>query len=136
LQTKKSGALPDPPNFVKILECIGLSTYILPTLPLALYQLVTPWPLQKVSPGTVLLDDHSVAVSNASTVSTITGATTPSIITGVNTNRSCNTAVQNTAVDSTLQALLPANVKIKNFIGADEVPQNGTGSPFCLAYHL
>jgi hypothetical protein len=127
LQTKKSGALPDPPNFVKILERIGLSTYILPTLPLVLYQLVTPWPLQKVSPGTVSLDDHSVAVSNASTVSTITG---------VNTNRSCNTAVQNTAVDSTLQALLPANVKIKNFIGADEVPQNGTGSPFCLAYHL
>jgi hypothetical protein len=41
---KREGMQPDQPNFTKFLDKIGLSTYVLPNLPLPLYQLIHPKP--------------------------------------------------------------------------------------------
>jgi hypothetical protein len=38
--------------------------------------------------------------------------------------------------DSTLQSLVPANIKLKDLIGTDAPPLADDNHPICLAYHL
>jgi len=137
---KKDGTTPEAPNFLKILEKIGLSTYTLPTLPLPLYQLIQPKPPSIPSPT---LPPSLAGTGSASSLDSISLAA-QSIISAL-TNNSLPTrdrtgktslAVTNPTPDTTLSAVLPSNVRIKDLMGTDEAPRNEAGSPMCLSFHI
>jgi hypothetical protein len=138
---KREGMQPDQPNFTKILDKIGLSTYVLPNLPLPLYQLLHPKPTPPGGGGNRLPSLSGTTGSGTDDLSqssqtAISGLTTPSLATTTGTIRTQNTAVHNPTPDATVQALIPTNVRIKDLVGTDPVPRNEAGTPMCLSYHV
>ncbi len=116
---KREGMQPDQPNFTKILDKIGLSTYVLPNLPLPLYQLIHPKPTPPGGGGNRLPSLSGTTGSGTDDLSqssqtAISGLTTPSLATTTGTIRTQNTAVHNPTPDATVQALIPSNVRIKD----------------------
>jgi hypothetical protein len=137
--SKKLRREPSTPNFQDILERFSLQVYTIPTLPMALYQLINPRPrfpppgpsvtTGTTTPPTAISDDASMQ----SAVSALTGNTT---VTHITSQSRYGTPVPNPVPDATLQALLPSTVRIKDLLGSDDAPKNEAGSPICLSFHL
>jgi len=130
---------PENPSFLKILEKISLSMYMLPNSPPSLYQLVNPRPQPNprfgpLIPGLTPTDDMSaVSGSGVSALTRVTGVTSPSGATGISQlTRRTQLAVSNPALDAALQSSLSATIHIKDLIGPDDVPRNEAGSPMCF----
>jgi hypothetical protein len=109
-------------------------------LPPNLYQLIAPrpnpkFPLPIPTIATHVTDDASIQ-SNMSSVTGATGATGLTRGTLGTGQSRYGTAVANPSLDSTLIALLPPMVCIKNLIGTDDAPRNESNKPMCLSYHL
>ena len=82
-QAKQVGDNPRSPPFLDILEHISLSTYTLPTLPGALYQLVAP--KQPTGPKSTYGSDAStVATGLSSLTGTLVGPGPPGTLGGAN----------------------------------------------------
>jgi hypothetical protein len=130
---RKARILPPPPSFVDILHRITLQSYVIPHLPPALFRLAYPsTPSAKmVVPGPTIPSLASTA-SASTDVSTITS---PTLATG-RTTAVRGTFQANLTPDSTLQALVPANLQIKDLIGTDTPPLTDDNHPICLAFHL
>jgi hypothetical protein len=114
-QAKKCSLVPSTPPFQDILTRISLSLYINPTLPSALYHLVTSKPGPKLSSIT---DKPPPSINDATTatgISTISGSATgaSSVLSGTTqgSGRS-GTFMRNPAVDTLLQRHLIPGVRI------------------------
>jgi hypothetical protein len=136
-QAKRSFVIPSDPQFLDILTRISLSLYTNPTLPSALYHLIAPrLPTKPAFPDINRLkgdDDTSTTITGLSTLtpgSTLTG----SALTSLSTRSGL--FVKNPSVDTALQSLLPATMKIADLVGSDPVPVGEDSKPICLSYHV
>jgi hypothetical protein len=71
------------------------------------------------------------SVSGASEVSAITSPTLTTLITPPR-----GTFQANLTPDSTLQALVPTNICLKDLIGLETPPQTDDNQPICLSFHM
>jgi len=119
-----------------IWQGIIMQTYIAPKIPPQLYKLAyltkqITIPTTASVPGTVAT--ASLSSSNASSIPsdglTVSALTTP---TAPTPNR--GTVVINTQPNAVLQALLPANYRIKELIGGTNPPQFDVGGEMCLSF--
>ena len=138
--SKKLHRTPAVPQFHYILDRISMYMYTNPILPPNLYQLIAPRPTPKFplpipSIATQVTDDASTH-SNMSSVTGATGTTGLTRGTFGTGHSRYGTAVANPSVDSTLLALLPPTVRIKDLLGTDDAPRNENNKPMCLSYHL
>jgi hypothetical protein len=142
-QAKQVGDNPRSPPFLDILERISLSTYTLPTLPGALYQLVAP--KQPTGPKLTYGSNAStVATGLSSLTGTLVGPGSPGTRGGANASvvtqgiarTSASGFTRNQHVDAALQSSLPTGVTIRELLGNDPAPLGDDNSPLCLAYHI
>jgi hypothetical protein len=138
--SKKLHRTPAEPQFHDFLDRTSMYMYTNPILPPNLYQLIAPrpnpkFPLPIPTIATHVTDDASTHLN----MSSVTGATGTSGLTrgtlGTAQSRH-GTVVANPSVDSTLIALLPPTVRIKDLLGTDDAPWNESNKPMCLSYHL
>jgi hypothetical protein len=141
---KQAHLTPPTPDMKVIVHQIVMQVYVLPHLPRQLYQLVYP---KKTSlPGSPSVFSGStpttsttgsssyasLANSNSSMlgVSTISGLTVPTLP----PPQSRGSAVFKLNPNTTLQQLLPMNIKLKDLIGTLTPPSFEAGSKMCLSY--
>jgi hypothetical protein len=134
--SKKCNPHPSPPDFYDILLRLSLSTYTLPNLPQALYQLVTPKSTLRTLTRTLTLPPPTptLTLSDASTTPSFASTITQSLHTAP-TSRA-GTFVSNDHADITLMQLIPHGQKIKDLIGTSNPPLSDAGQPLCLSFHL
>jgi len=139
-QSQKANMTPSVPQFLDILTRISLSTYHNPNLPSALYQLIAPKPSQKyfVPDGTKTAIDEDVGTA-ATGISTLTSGS--GLLSNLGGGKSIGssrtgTFIKNAAVDSSLQSLLPAGLKISDLVGSDSAPVGDDNNPICLSFHI
>jgi hypothetical protein len=139
-RSQKANVTPSVPQFLDILTRISLSTYHNPNLPSALYQLIATKPSQKytVPDGAKagIDDDAGTAATGISTLTQGSG-----FMSGQGGDKSigssrAGTFIKNTAVDTSLQSLLPAGLKITDLVGSDSVPVGEDNNPICLSFHI
>jgi hypothetical protein len=140
---RRARITPPAPDFKDILLRITLQSYVLPHLPPALFKLAYPQASTKYPAslaGTAVTGTLSMA--NTSDISVITSPTLATTITSrtqqtaLTANRERGTFQANLTQDSTLQALVPQNMKLKDLIGTDEVPLADDQQPLCLSFHM
>ncbi len=129
---RKARLQPPVPDFVDILSRITLHSYVLPHLPPSLFRLAYPTP-QKPHPLPV--PSLATSTTSSTTASDVSTVTSPTLATGRLTAVR-GTFQANLTPDSTLQALVPANIRLKDLIGTDAPPQMDNGQPICLSFHL
>ncbi len=129
---------PPPPEFADILHQIMLQSYVLPHLPHPLFCLAYPMVTKTVQSGIQSRASVNSAVTlpmvTSSHSSNVSVVTNPTLFTRPTPMR--GTFQANLTPDSTLQALVPGNVKLKDLIGADTPPLMGDTTPICLSFHL
>jgi len=147
-QAKKCSLIPSTPPFQDILTRISLSLYINPTLPSALYHLVTSRPGPKLSMVIDKPPPNSDDATTATGISTISGsAAASSVISGLTLGSGTQGSgtqgsgrsgafIRNPTVDTSLQGLLIPGVRITDLVGSDPVPSGEDNNPICLAYHI
>jgi hypothetical protein len=137
---QKYGQEPPTPDFAMTLQNIILHTYVLPNLPPSLYKLAYPRPSNAacLTPTLGNLTD-STALSagsssgNSSNASVIFGISLPTALTdGSNKNKGAK--IVNLNPVPALQTLIPANYRLRSFMGNDAPPLLDDGSQPCLSY--
>jgi hypothetical protein len=126
---------PPNPDMKVIVQQILMQIYVLPHLPPQLYQLAYP----KKGPVTLTLSGSlgstasltTATPHSTSTASVVSGLTNPTL-----TPPPTRAAIINTQPIAPLQALLPANIKLKDLIGNVPPPQFDGGGEMCLSYLL
>jgi hypothetical protein len=134
---KCNNVLPGTPPFLDIL--ISLSIYRNPTLPHAFYQLVTnKQKLPTMAKIDQKLDDDATTTTALSGLTSATGLTTTLLGAGSQTSLTsqAGTLVQNASVDSSMQALLPTGIRIRDLMGTGKGPLMEDGTPICIAFHV
>lgn len=134
---RRARLAPPPPTFTTILHNIVLQSYINPHLPPALFKLAYPQSVTAISPKFVP-GPPSVATTTATTTSTasadVSVLTTPTALTRATAPR--GTFQSNLTPDSTLQSLVPGNIRLKDLIGTADPPLSDNNQPICLSFHL
>jgi hypothetical protein len=129
---------PPNPEFADILHRITLQSYVLPHLPPALFRLAYPASTFKISgnTSTVLSLTNTYHLSTPSDTSTIVSTLTTPTINTPKPSAVRGSFQANLMLDSTLQSLVPANIKLKDLISQDAPPLGDNNAPLCLSYHM
>jgi len=149
---KRANIPPATPPFQDILTRISLSIYMVPNLPSHIYQLISSKPKLLIN---ARQDNDNTVATGMSTLTSgsllcgsqlpglqfpgLTGLTTSSQLTGLlsgglGISSWQGSLTQNPAVDSSLQALLPTVVKIRDLLGNGKGPLMEDGSPMCISF--
>jgi hypothetical protein len=142
---RRSQLTPPQPDFSAILQNIVLNTYVLPSLPPALYRLAYPRQQHSNLPSLVSTssasgssDTGSSGTGAPSDSSTVSGLTTP-ILVGSTTGqitRPCGSHIANLNPDARLLQLVDPGVRVKDLMSNDPPPTLDKGNQICLSYLL
>ncbi len=142
---RRARLTPPTPDFKSIIHQILMHVYVLPMLPLPLYQLAYP---KKPTPQLLLPGGSPVPGGSVITTSTSTGSSLSSgtalIVSGLTTSSgglSQNTGargarIANLALIQSIAALLPSTVRIKDMMGTTNPPKHDNGAEMCLSFLL
>jgi hypothetical protein len=143
--TRRLNLAPPTPSFMDILLRIQTASYQLPGLPGIYHELTyATKPQQQPAFLTPPTSISSNSMSGSSDLSTLSGSLHPGQLTGASglrptapsTTQGRNTFVRNAEPDTTLQAMIPSHLQLRNVIQSDPVPLNDMNQPMCLSYHL
>jgi hypothetical protein len=140
-QFRKVRLQPPTINFSDILTQITLQTYVTPHLPPALFKLAHPH-LKSVAGSVVgyspTMATPSTTASSHSHLDNVSVLTTPTLLSSptTKTQTARGSFQSNLTPDSTLQSLIPGNVKLKDIIGLEHPPLMDDGTPICMSYHM
>jgi len=140
---RRAKLTPPPPDFKVIIHQILMQVYVLPMLPLPLYQLAYPKRLNS-GQGTVATASlsssgtASASVATSSSGSTVSGLTTASgNPTNLNTpGGSRGARIANLAPIPALVNLVPSSTKLRDLMGSTAPPLLDNGREMCLSYLL
>jgi len=143
---RRAKLAPPSPDFKAIIHQILMQVYVLPMLPLQLYQLAYPKrstnPAGSV-PGTVATASTASTAStslgtqastNSSTVSGLTAASGASQGQGLTPGPSRGARIANLAPIPGLVNLVPSATKLKDLMGSSSPPRLDNGAEMCLSY--
>jgi hypothetical protein len=134
---------PPPPDFKVIIHQILMQVYVLPMLPLSLYQLAYPKRLTS-GQGTVTTASlsssgtASASVATSSSGSTVSGLTTASgnPTSLITPGGSRGARIANSAPIPALVNLVPSSTKLRDLMGSTAPPLLDNGGEMCLSYLL
>jgi len=141
---RRARLTPPTPDFKSILHQVIMQVYVLPMLPLTLYQLAYPKKpaMALISGGTVTTAGSSTNSLSSGTVSS--AGTSNSVISGLTTVSGSSlpltgtrgARIANLAPIQSIAALLPSTIKLKDLMGTAAPPKHDSGAEMCLSFLL
>jgi len=141
---RRAQLTPLQPDFGAILQSIVLNTYVLPSLPPALYRLTYPRQQQSTLPALISTSSASGSSGTGSSgtgttsdSSIVSGLTTPTLVSSTGQlTRSRGSHIANLNPDARLLQLVDPGVRVKDLMGSDPPPSLDNGNQICLSYLL